>query len=319
MNRFALLIILVFIGALPAMGADTWEAFLTQRDAFDVARDGRYIWLTTAGGVLRWDTEGTGSDADRYEVFLPQDGLGAVKVVSVAVDRHHSKWFAHSAPDAGVSVLDSAGNWSIVSSFDGLGLAPGKGVNVVHASGDSIWIGTGSGATLFEDGERRILLTEDDDGILSDNIFAIETFDGEVWLGTERGLSRFDLHGVRNYTSQTDSLPNNQINALAVDPSGKLWVGTAKGIGWIVDNEVVPAEGFASLEQLNIRDISFEVDSLGEIIPWFATNNGPYRKTTRLAQQVNSGDPIGAPEETNAILVDSTGAVWFANGDRWLF
>lgn len=297
---------------------DVWEAFLTQREAVDVARDGRYVWLATAGGVLRWDTEGTGPETERFTVFLPQDGLGAVSVVSLAIDGRGNKWFAHSAPDVGVSLLDSAGNWSVVSSFDGLGLAPGRGVKVVHASSDSLWVGTSSGATLFENRERKILLTEDDDGILSDNILSIETFEGEVWLGTERGLSRFDLHGVRNYTAETDSLPDNRINALAVDPDGKLWIGTDTGIAWIVNDEVVPVEGLAVLQNFKIRDIAFEVGPLGEIIPWFATDNGPYRQSTRLALQT-SGVLIGAPEETNAILVDESDDIWCANGNRWLF
>lgn len=319
-QRIVIPLVLSLIASLvsTARAEDVWEAFLTQRGALDLVREGRYVWVGTEGGVMRWDAEGTGVDASRYDVFLPQDGLAAVTVVSVAVDRHGTKWFAHSLPDIGVSILDSAGNWSVISSFDGLGLEAGRGVNVVRAFGDSVWVGTSSGATLFENRERKILLTEDDDGIVSDRILSIESSGGELWLGTDRGLTRYDRFGVRNYTMQTDSLPDNRINALAVDRNGKLWIGTDSGVGWIVDNEVVPVEGLIALRSLVVRDITFETDTGGEVIPWFATNNGPYRENIRFAQ-LSDGGQIGDPAQCNAILADEFGDVWLANGNRWIF
>jgi len=59
---------------------------------------------------------------------------------------------------------------------------------------------------------------------------------GSLWVGTQRGLDRFDIASGRfrhlSYDpAATDSLPGNYIAAILTDRRGRLWVGTASGIG----------------------------------------------------------------------------------------
>jgi len=71
----------------------------------------------------------------------------------------------------------------------------------------------------------------DDDGLPSSPVRAIaHTPDGYLWIGTDRGLARFD--GVRYVTFTTNelnALTDNRITALLVDAAGELWVGTQNG------------------------------------------------------------------------------------------
>lgn len=62
------------------------------------------------------------------------------------------------------------------------------------------------------------------------NAFAEDTH-GHIWIGTFRGLNKYDLHSYHQFfaTSDTLSLPDNQITSLCSDRNGNLWVGTVGG------------------------------------------------------------------------------------------
>ena len=63
------------------------------------------------------------------------------------------------------------------------------------------------------------------------NAFAEDT-DGHIWIGTFRGLNKYDVHEYHQYfcTDDTTGLPDNRINALFRSSDGKLWVATVDGI-----------------------------------------------------------------------------------------
>ncbi len=63
-------------------------------------------------------------------------------------------------------------------------------------------------------------------------VYAIaQTPDGYLWLGTEKGLVRFDGLSFRLLEhSDSTTLPIGPVLGLAVDAEGNLWVGTTRGI-----------------------------------------------------------------------------------------
>ena len=66
-------------------------------------------------------------------------------------------------------------------------------------------------------------------GLPSNTVYAIvQDGDGNLWVGTRGGLSRFD--GIHFQTV----LPDKRINALAVDPDDRIWAGTTDGL-YVVD------------------------------------------------------------------------------------
>lgn len=57
---------------------------------------------------------------------------------------------------------------------------------------------------------------------------------GFIWVGTERGLNRYDSRQYHQYfhdNADSLSLPSNVISALYKDSSGRLWIGTESGPG----------------------------------------------------------------------------------------
>ena len=51
---------------------------------------------------------------------------------------------------------------------------------------------------------------------------------GHVWIGTFRGLNKYNVHEIHHYFCTDDSLdlPDNQVNALLRDSRNRLWVAT---------------------------------------------------------------------------------------------
>ena len=61
----------------------------------------------------------------------------------------------------------------------------------------------------------------------------IQDNDGNLWIGSDGGLFRFDGQTVYAYehdVSDSTSLPSGKINQLFIDSSKKLWICTAEGI-----------------------------------------------------------------------------------------
>ena len=64
------------------------------------------------------------------------------------------------------------------------------------------------------------------------NAFA-EDGDGHIWIATARGLNKYTVNDFHQYFCTTDTLglPDNQVNAVFFSKKGRLWVGTADGVG----------------------------------------------------------------------------------------
>jgi len=96
---------------------------------------------------------------------------------------------------------------------------------------------------------------------------------GFMWLGTNEGLFKFNGTTFQQFT-QVDSLPDNNVTAIAEDSLGRIWTGHKNGSIGIVDHDkitkFIPAEGLPSEE---ISDLLF--DRRGNL--WFSTlNDGLY-------------------------------------------
>ena len=59
-----------------------------------------------------------------------------------------------------------------------------------------------------------------------------EDASGQLWIGTFRGLNRYDGHEYHQYFCADDTLglPDNQIKDILCDRKGRLWVATVNGV-----------------------------------------------------------------------------------------
>ncbi len=112
----------------------------------------------------------------------------------------------------------------------------------------NLWLGTsGNGIMKVPEGNlERDVVTFDDLPIASSNVYSIIADEfGDLWTGTDRGLSRIkvlqnDYVKVVNYFEREGFSPLEVYpNAICKSPDGNLWIGTIEGIVEVNPNEKV--------------------------------------------------------------------------------
>lgn len=134
---------------------------------------------------------------------------------------------------------------------------------------------------------------------------------GHVWIGTFRGLNKYNVHEIHHYFCTDDSLdlPDNQVNALLRDSRNRLWVATISGVAILDDREKfrrVPVIGpnncgyqFVEMPDgrilLNTRSVLLE----------YSDTSGCFREVV----------PVLDSQYTNfsTVYSDRTGTLWVAN------
>ena len=66
-----------------------------------------------------------------------------------------------------------------------------------------------------------------------------EDAQGYIWVGTFRGLNRYNVHEYHQYfcTDDSSGLPDNQITDLLLDSKGRMWVATVNGVCIYTDKD----------------------------------------------------------------------------------
>lgn len=168
-------------------------------------------------------------------------------VTSLAADAQGRVWAG--TEDNGVWVAsgtDPDKGWTHYSVKDGLGQDDVSAL-VCDAKG-RIWAGHRSAGVSVFNGQAWKSY-DAAHGPLGNRVFALAVSpkDGDVWIGTDAGLTRYSpAKDTWRYYTRAEHLPSDQIQALAFDAKGTLYVGTqcdGLAIG-------TPADDYASWQHL---------------------------------------------------------------------
>lgn len=197
-----------------------------------------------------------------------------------------------------------------------------------------IWFGGENGLARY-DGNDTVLYqaNPEDPKSLSGNYIWSMTIDhdGVIWIGTWRGLNRYnaktdDFDRFVFDAAAENSISNNDILSLAVDQNNNLIIGTAYGLNILNPQRThfqhffyAPAES-ASVGQDLIQDVF--VDSKNQI--WIGTNNHGLNLFSRetgtfTAFLHDPEDPASLIDnDVFAIEEDSKGQLWVGTQNRGL-
>jgi ligand-binding sensor domain-containing protein len=175
------------------------------------------LWLGTNTGLARYD----GVTWHQVNLSLSEP----VKVVSLMEDRLQRIWIGTESGE--VFFLDKARHIHPFSIEEG---HPKKSITgIVEDTSGQIWFSTyGEGAYVYT--HERLYNFNLDDSLSGNEIYTmVSTPSGEVWLGTDDGISICSFQkDVKKVTrlGLEDGLPDQIITELKVSPAGDVYIGT---------------------------------------------------------------------------------------------
>lgn len=172
--------------------------------------------------------------------------LHNVSFSDICIDRKNRIWLG--SRDKGIFRIDmdSLGNMKISHFSAAQGLQSNNGWKIYEDRQGQIWVGLiGGGLAHYQESRQRFLPLTTENGLPDNTILSIaEDHDGFLWLGSEKGLIRFNTRVLQELTKNPslrldkdlmilttkNNLPDNIVNAIERDDYGLLWVGTNKGL-----------------------------------------------------------------------------------------
>jgi len=159
---------------------------------------------------------------------------------------------------------------------------------------------------------------------------------GFIWVGTNRGLDRYDGYNLKTYVLPVNGLNGlsaNRIRTLFTDPAGRLWVGTElAGLSFydadhdqfvrLAEQPAAPASR-SLMRKLAQADVAaLACDAAGRM--WVGTNLGLFVLTIKPGypqiQRIEAILPTGPQGLFNvrALTVDRQGTVWIGSSNAGL-
>ncbi|MFZ1291217.1 MAG: two-component regulator propeller domain-containing protein [Melioribacteraceae bacterium] len=141
--------------------------------------------------------------------------------------------------------------------------------DIIQDSENGFYIATGKG--LYHKTENGMRLFQNEDELVSDNIFGLDySDDNKLWIGGLGGITVYENNKRINSYIPKDGIPNGWIRCVKKAPDDKMWIGTDFGISRFDGKNWTIRNSKRWLVDDNVRDIAF--DSNGNA--WIATANG---------------------------------------------
>lgn len=190
----------------------------------------------------------------------------------------------------------------------------------IREIGDEMWFGTSKGLTIYNKKSKLFASffhsETDPTTVPSNNIITIlKSKRGEIWIGTTKGLCKLVNRkngklSFKNYPLNNTDLLN--VQAIAEDVSGNLWVGT-KNKGLLkfdkTSNAFVSFLPEDKCREINtdIRSVAF--DNQGSL--WIGAYDGIYiLGKDKNIQKINSSNNSNGIDKVKSIYMDRKGSVW---------
>ena len=221
---------------------------LTATPQFRVQREGRrarFGWVAMLAAALllalptptraegaRWD----GLAETIFQNYGRQEGLPHPVPTALAQDTDGFLWIG---TQGGLARWDGYRFQAYKPDARQPGALPDGWIHALHTDPHGrLWIGTSAGGLVLYDGMQDrftpVPVDAEIDGRTHIEVIADDGAGG-LWLGTEAGLRHLDpqsraVYALRHDAQDPASLPDDKIGAVLRDHTGRLWVGTGKGL-----------------------------------------------------------------------------------------
>ena len=246
------------------------------------------LWIATGNGVYRY--------ADNRAVRVSAHALFS----AVLRDTRGDVWFNRSPGSGANEVLRLRGNSiSQVWSFDNINYSR----SFIEDKEGNLWFGSdGLGVFRFDEYGLHALTTID--GLIDDHVTAVfEDRAGDIWIGTDQGISHYAGNKVTNFLSSTEY----PLMDFLIEEDAKIWVSTlGNGIRRIDGDSVL----VITTEQGLAHDEVFSILQERKGHVWFATHGGASRFDGSRFETFDTEDGL-LTNDVHDIFQASSGDLWF--------
>ncbi|MFN8254474.1 MAG: two-component regulator propeller domain-containing protein [Bacteroidales bacterium] len=259
------------------------------------------IWFGTDRGLTCF----TGKSFINY---TERQGLCNNMVLDLLEDKGGFLWIATLG---GISIYDG-------KKFVELNVKKGffKANSIIEDKKGNFWFTSNMQGLIKFDG-RYFTYYTDEQGLTSNHVIfnnLIEDRDGNIWVGTDKGINCFDGKSFTQITAD-NGLSNNQITCLYEDSGGNIWIGTrGNGANCFKKNSFIHYTEKDGLPLSTVRAI-YE-DKSGNI--WIGTWGGGVSKFDGISftnYDLESEIKGTARNDVRAIIEDEKGQLWFGTGN----
>jgi len=217
---------------------------LTQSSVYSIVQDQQgFTWMATQDGLNKYD--GISFSSYREEPFDSQS-VSSGNISTLFCDSKNRLWVG-TATGGLNRFVRSGGHFEHYAMGAENESGAGRIINsIAEDQNGNIWVGTANGLYCMQhdSGFMMVPLQADATDTVPDKFVSSLFIDkqGNLWIGTFQGLFTVPVAANKNnYSKPTFFIPNNQsftdpvVAAVAQDMTGRLWVGSRKGID-IVDH-----------------------------------------------------------------------------------
>ncbi len=262
------------------------------------------IWLGTwSNGVYKYDGKS-------FSHFNTTNGLSSNNIMSINIDRESNIWIGTD----GRGVLKYSHS-SFITYVDEKRFGDQSIWGIEEDINDNILLGSyGGGMTVMNKTGKKSYTKKD--GLISNLVLSLLTAtNGDIWIGTEDGISRFDGNKFENISkiNNTDDIDN--IYKIIEDSNNNIWF-TKWGLG------VIKYDGkdfmiYNKNNGLNSNYVNTVVEDSAGII-WFGTEEG--LSTLEDGELVNyPSDQFDLRTVILSLVVDKNGDLWFGTSGEGIY
>jgi signal transduction histidine kinase/ligand-binding sensor domain-containing protein/CheY-like chemotaxis protein/HPt (histidine-containing phosphotransfer) domain-containing protein len=236
------------------------------------------VWAGTFVGLLRWDETLQQFDIYQHKNEDPYS-LAGNQIIDLLLDKSQSLWISTGDGINRADLSNTGLTQLIPRTLKGMDDRVSNSANVIaKADFGKLWLGGWSNLLLIDPNSRQIIKKNatGKKGLPSSIIYSLYPQpNGILWIGTHKGLIRYNTQQERFQTITLGDAGSNFINKIAPGHHGSLWLGTGNGL-----IEYDPASGILGRFQHNPADPT----------------------------SLNSNS-------VSALLIDASGKIWVGSGD----
>ena len=111
---------------------------------------------------------------------------------------------------------------------------PSNAITSIFVEESRLWVGTGAGLAISEDGGRSFYVYANfNEGLSDEPVYSIyKSKDDTYWVGGYAGLAQGRKSVAFTLNRNNSNLSNERVNAISLGEDGSLWLGTEAGVNF---------------------------------------------------------------------------------------